>query len=378
MKKEKIVGLVTTHFAINYGAILQAYALHTTIKKLGYTCEVINYSPNDRLYGNKNNYNFSSLKSIVSSILLFLNVKYRDDIEKKKSRFSTFLNDFFTLSKDKYQTYEDIKKHIAQYDILICGSDQIWNLNLLNNPIFFLEFNDVLPNAKYIAYAPSISEKLSDIQYHDILRRTSHFSAIALREKNDANILNDMSDKKIIDVLDPIFLINQHEWKDVSIDIDISTPYILCYEVASDANFTKVLKILRKKLQYKLVCINTKPYNKHNADILLTDVSPQQFVGLIKNANFVLTSSFHATAFSVMFEKQFYTVSSKHRASRHRNLLIQLDLQSRIITDLEKFQKEKNIEKINYTIINDKLKKLKQKSINYLTQSLEGKYDYNS
>ena len=120
------------------------------------------------------------------------------------------------------------------------------------------------------------------------------------------------------------------------------------------------------------------PYNKHKADILLTDVSPQQFVGLIKNSEFVFTSSFHATAFSVIFGKEFYTAASKNRSSRHENLLTQVNLKSRLIVDIEEFQKETTIEKIDYEDLNKKLEQLKVKSLNYLTQSLKGSDEHNS
>lgn len=365
------VGLVTTHFTINYGAVLQGYSLYKAIENLGHDCEVINYSPEGNVYGKKNVYRFNTIKASVSSFLLCSNIKFRRDLMRKRESFSLFVKENFKLSDKKFTTYDDVNKNMANYDALVCGSDQIWNINLMNDPVFFLEFHRRLPDAKYVSYAASIAEKMTNTQYESILNRVNHFDAISIREQRDASILNSMSDKEVVDVLDPVFLQTKSDWLELAENVHVNEPYILCYEMSSDNKFADALKKLRQNLGIKLVCINSKPYNKHGADILLTDVSPQEFVSLISNASFVFTSSFHGVAFSIILEKQFYTMASKFRDSRHRNILNQFSLESRIISDSTIFESKQSLPIIDYSVVSKKVKLLSQRSQNFLKKALE-------
>ncbi|XVH58076.1 polysaccharide pyruvyl transferase family protein [Providencia hangzhouensis] len=364
------VGLVTTHFTINYGAVLQAYALHKSILNLGYDCDVIDYAPQDAVYGNKSSYNFSNLRASVGSIIKFANVKHRKEIQKKKRYFSRFLEDKFNLSDSKFTSIEDVKNNISNYDAFVCGSDQIWNLNLIDDPVFFLQFNDVRPDANYIAYAPSVSERLTESQYQTILERTKHFNKVSIREKNEAEYINSISDKEVVNVIDPVFLFDKSQWNDVAQDPKIDGEYILCFEVSSDRNFTEGLKYVRDKLGLKLVTINTKPYNKHGSDYLLTDVSPEEFVGLLKNATFVFTSSFHATAFSVIYEKHFIAMANKKRSSRHASLLSHSGCEHRLVYTLDDLKKINLLDEKLHENTKLNISKIRDFSLKYLNDSL--------
>jgi hypothetical protein len=368
----KKIGLITTHFAINYGATLQAYALHKAINNLNHTCEVVDYSPSEQVYGKEISYNFSSLKESVNSLFIFFNRKYQKDMASKINSFDLFVRENFNLSTDKYSSYQDLKANILEYEVLICGSDQIWNLNLINDPVFFLEFTEELPKTRFISYAASIAEELTKEKYQELVKRVSHFSAISIREKNDACKLRQLSKKKINWVLDPVFLLTKSDWRCISKDVDIDEPYILCYEVSSSKIFSEALRIFKKKSGLRLVCINSRPYNKHNADVMLTDVSPQEFIGLIKNASFVFTSSFHAVVFSIVFERQFFVVANKLRSSRHESILNALSLESRLGYDLEDCIDLNEVKGIDYDKVREKLLCLREASLAYLNLSIKG------
>ena len=204
------IGLITTQFAINFGAVLQAYALRKKIENIGYDCEIISYFPNYKV-GGRNNIplKFNSLKNTVLSFIYLLNLKYQKDYQKKIEKFNKFLNKECNLSEQKYYSYLELKNKLPKYDCLVCGSDQIWNLNLFSDPSLFLRFENIYPDINYIAYAPSIAENLTDRQYESIIKKTHHFSAISIREKNAANILNKYSDINIKNVLDPVFLLSE-------------------------------------------------------------------------------------------------------------------------------------------------------------------------
>ncbi|WP_064605348.1 polysaccharide pyruvyl transferase family protein [Photobacterium sp. J15] len=366
------VGLITTHFTINYGAVLQGYALQKAIINLGYNCETIDYSPEGDSYGKKNKYNFSTLRGSIGSVLQLINFKYRHDLSKKRELFNEFVSKEFNLSSAKFSDYSDLKKNVSEYDVFVCGSDQIWNLNLIDDLSFFLKFDCVYPNSKYVAYAPSVSEALSDEQYDEITKRVKHFSHLSTREEDASIRLANHSNRKVENVIDPTFLLTQQDWASLAEGIKIDEPYILCFEVASDSHFSARLKELRKKLPYKLVTISTKPYNKHSADYNLTDISPYQFLGLIKNAKFVITSSFHATAFSVIFEKDFLVIPNKFRSSRHVNLLKKFDLESRILFSGDDLSNFVSLENINYENVRNKVRDIRANSLNYLENALKG------
>jgi hypothetical protein len=164
-------------------------------------------------------------------------------------------------------------------------------------------------------------------------------------------------------------LLDQSEWAEIAEPLRIKKPYMLCYSIADDSTFNDVIRILRKKMNCKLVCINLRPFNKFNADFSLVDVSPQNFIWLFQNAEFICTSSYHGTAFSVLFEKQFYVAPGKLRASRHESLLGQLSLNNRLLYNSSSIEKMVELEKINYEDVSKKLYELKNDSINYLASS---------
>jgi hypothetical protein len=283
----------------------------------------------------------------------------------------TFIQKQCVLSPVKYNSYTDLYKRISKkYDCLVCGSDQIWNLNLFNDPSFFLRFERILPGIKYIAYAPSIAENLTEEQYSILSDNIKHFTSISVREKGDVIKLQQITGKKIKCVLDPVFLLSEYDWSDIMQPIDkIARPYILLYTVAGNKEYRAITQKLKKEFGYKTVCINTHLYNKYHANYCMTDVSPENFIWLIKNASIVCTTSFHALAFSIIFNKQFIVVPDEKRASRHISILNELDIRDHLFFDANQFD-EKNIPQIDYNQVNIRLNALKATSLDYLRRAL--------
>jgi hypothetical protein len=373
LKNQKI-GLITTHYAINYGAVLQAYALHKTISKINGKCEVVDYTPDNKSIGRKIIFKFESIKSIIYSFILFVNFKYRKSHKNKVRKFDNFLIKEFHFSNLKFQSIADLKNNLSEYDILICGSDQIWNLNLFNDEAMFLKFDNILKAKKNISYAPSIAEKMTSNQLEIISKNIKHFSHLSLRESIGIEELSTVSNKKIKHVLDPVFLLEEEHWNEISEPVSIDGPYILLYIIGGAGSYIKKsVDLIRKKLGYKLVYINLAPFDKFQSDLSLNDVSPGQFIFLIKNANFVITSSFHGTAFSAHFGKQFFAYPVEDRSSRHISLLKKIGLEDRLIDDDNYIEKCTSLKNIQYDEI-DKIKNLSiSDSLLYLKNAINNK-----
>ncbi|MCL1938048.1 MAG: polysaccharide pyruvyl transferase family protein [Candidatus Azobacteroides sp.] len=363
------IGLITTHYAINYGAALQAYALYKELEKFGRS-EIVNIVINTAVSGRKINYKIDSIHNILLSCFTLFNFKYRKQFYEKIRLFDRFIKTKCKLSSEIYTSYDDVRQRLPFYDYLVCGSDQIWNLNLLQNPIFFLRFEDIYPNTKYIAYAPSVAEKLTKEQYNILAENIKHFSAISVREKEGVDEVQKCTNKIVKNVLDPVFLLEAKDWELIMEPVeDIKVPYILLYTIAGNKEYTRVVNIIRKIYPYLVVCISTHAYNKFNADMCIYDTSPENFLWLIRNAEFVCTSSFHATAFSIIFEKQFIAIPDKRRSSRHESLLQQLGIENRLVFHSKDIKSIDHLG-IDFISVRENLVRLRQESINFLKESL--------
>lgn len=364
------VGIITTHRAINFGAVLQGFALNRSINKIPEVkCEVIDYIPNEKNFGRDITYKFDGLRNIIYSLILFGNRKYRLGHSKKVDFFDQFVDKHITKSLKNYTFTQDFHPDINSYDVLICGSDQIWNLSLIDDPIFFLHFNESI-DSKKVAYAPSITQQMSKDQIKLIKERTNDFHSLSLRENESAELFSKLLGRNIKSVLDPVFLLSENEWKEIEEKPDfVKEPFILSYGLVSDPLLKDSINYVKKELNIKHIDIQVRPFNKYNANICTNKLSPSNFVWLFRNADFICTSSFHGTCFAILFNKNFVTVPSKDRSLRIENILNITKLKSRQIKSKEQL-KSGIIKNIKYEEVNDLLDKQINYSTNYLTNSI--------
>lgn len=360
----KRIGQFTTHKAINYGAVLQAYALKKVLANYDTVVETIDVLPNSSRYGRKIRYDFTSFKSLLYSMLLFIKFKYRIRHKRKVNSFDQFVNEEFVLID-----MNSFKETINRYDYLVCGSDQIWNLNLLDEPYFFLDFGDIDFLGKRVAYAPSITEKMSMEKDNRLLNYMSNFESLSLREFSDVDKYSNLLGRKIYHVLDPVFLLRKDQWmviaeKPENFEIN---DFILSYGLVSNNALANAIKVVKSALGIKHVDIQVRPFNKYKADVCLNDFNPRNFIWLFLNATFICTSSFHGTAFSVLFNKMFLSAPSSDRSSRIVSLLDSVGLSDRIINDNDSLKTKKLLKEINYNQVNISLNEQIKNSLNYLT-----------
>lgn len=370
----KKAGLLTTHRAINYGAVLQAFALSYVLNSYeNVKCDIIDYDPKLSTYGRKTRYKFGSIKDFAYSILLFLNKNYRNRQKEKVSKFDQFVKYRLPLSNKKFTTITEVEKEIDKYDFLLCGSDQIWNLNLMNEPTFFLDFKNVKSNYKKIAYAPSITEKMSKEQLNVIKDRIKDFNYLSMREKESAERFTKIIGREVKNVLDPIFLLTKDEWSQISTkpeNINVNKPFILSYGLVSNPIFGESIKFVKQKKGLMHIDLQVRPFNKYDADVCVNNLSPENFVWLFLNADFICTSSFHGTSFSILFNKEFITIPAQDRSSRIENILDITGLTARYIRSAKDLS-EDLMEKIDYTQSNKLLNKQIKYSRDYLDQSMK-------
>ncbi|HIY37457.1 MAG TPA: polysaccharide pyruvyl transferase family protein [Candidatus Paraprevotella stercorigallinarum] len=323
----KKVGIITMHKVINYGSALQAYALQRTIEKLGYDCEIIDY-----IYPNE--YHLSQWLKMPfwkSWILFIIQLLYGFPQKKRIKLFEAFYSRFLKLSPTCYQSREQLQNNPPHYDIYVTGSDQVWNPKyIVGDTSFMLSF---VSNVPKIAYSASFATDSIPDEYRKLYKTClNEYAAIAVREQKGVEIIKSLSEKNARVVLDPTLLLGAEEYEDIAerSTIHMDEPYILAYILGYSFNpypyVERLIKHVQQKTGYK-VCLlnisNVKMLFSHNTK-RLQKVGPSEFVYLFKNASFVITTSFHGTAFSIIFNKPFYALVKQGNTDDRLISLLQL------------------------------------------------------
>lgn len=312
---------LTTQYANNYGALLQCYALSKYLNNLdGIECQVIQYYHPTADASWKLIYKPSNFRSLLKTIYTSLNVRY---LVKRKSKFKVmkaFMFGYLPLTEEKYTTPESIRSNPPLADVYICGSDQIWNMMQMveGKLIYFLDFAP--DNAKKIAYAASIADPWTKDQEAMVAPLLKRFTAISIREKGNLPQVQSLFSKATV-VIDPVFLLNRGQWDELrSNKRVIDEPYILCYFLSVTDQMVQTVKKIKKLTGYKIVHLNINALDKFNSDYVIRDADPREFIGLISKASFVCTNSFHCSAFSVIYRRNFTFCPKAHANERIVNL----------------------------------------------------------
>jgi len=252
--------------------------------------------------------------------------------------------------------------------VVIAGSDQIWNSFMQNgkDPAFYCAFES--NKNKCISYAASFGSDKIEIGYEDYVKQSLlHLKSISVREYSGINILKSLG-LNGTQVLDPVFLLSQDMWRLMCGEKKMSN-YILIYDfLHNDYNIKKLSLLLSKKYQKKIISINDfKPLSY--ADVNVNNAGPIEFLEYVSNADMVISSSFHATAFSVIFGKQFYTfpLLGHGNSSRMRDFLNMISLDKRFIDSFDKFD---STDIIDYDKVNLIIKEEQIKSKHWLLSQL--------
>lgn len=370
---KKRVGLVTCYIN-NYGACLQAYALQTSVKSLGFDCEIIQYTP----VSNVKKYGFT--KCIVNKIKDFirlLRIPNYSFVLARKRKFEKFRKKHLIFSEENYPSAEYLYNRNLPYCAFITGSDQIWNPLIHNNcfdKIYMLDF--VKSGVKRIAYAPSIGIASLPDEYNESMKRyLEEFDVLSTREQSGADIVCSLVSKPCCVVLDPTLLLNREKWLNIATPRLIEKQYIFCYVFSEQQYINLLIERAKDKLRIDAVIIPLKDRDFSGTDILVKSVGPLDFVSLIANASLVITDSFHATAFSINLNIPFYSClrniqgEKNNMNTRITSILELTGLEDRLVTNESKIPSEVNLN-IDFTQSNIKLCKKRESDLCFLRTSL--------
>lgn len=338
------IGILTFYYNNkNYGGLLQAYALQYFLMSKGYECEQICWDFGAALLQHED---VSSLRKTIEQRIQSHNFLYKvekrilhmammDKLTVREGSFKVFEKEI--PHSEKVYTVDNYSQIAQEYDVVVVGSDQIWNMAWYC-PEHFLNFTGSTVKISYAASMPNC--ELNDSQRKTVADHLRSFSAISVREKNTQQFLEEITKKKISWMPDPTLLLTHDEWENVmSVKREsVTEPYIFCYFLGGGARKRDKAVSIARKTGRKIVVLphltDVRPEDAFFGDVKLYDVSPRDFIGLISNAELIMTDSFHATVFSIIFQRSFVTFSREENDkgnSRIGTLLAELGLEDHIV-----------------------------------------------
>ena len=356
------VGTITFHTALNFGAVLQTYALYKVIKDKGNDVKVIDY----RSEFNEKRFAPKSFKYFCKPHTIY-NTLFRNGYEiYYKDGFVDFLHNHLQLTSTLRK--EDLPSLNREFDTFITGSDQVWNLACTEgDDTYYLPF--VQDFTKRNSYAASIGynkiPESSKERYRNLMKDFNH---ISVREKAGVDIVKELTGIDAELVLDPTLLLNKEQWQTIADYSKVpATKYLLIYVMAEDKVLINEAQKFAKEHGMKVVYINQRLFKLAIA-INMRNISPELWLGLFLCADAVATNSFHGLVFSINFNRQFITryIPRSIANSRMETILDLLDLHSRRM-DSETYNATNAID---YYTTNAKLIFWRNKSLQYLDKVL--------
>lgn len=321
---------ITCHDVYNVGASLQAYALQTYLKSLGHDVKIINYKP-DYLSGH---YRLDVVsnpkydKPLIRQAYLLAKLPGRLRMLPRKKAFDEFTAKYLTLTK-RYASNAELAAEPPEADVYFAGSDQIWNPLFPNgkDPAFYLDFMRQGVRASYAA-SFAVDEFPQEL-WAITAKYLSRFDNIAVRETSGLAILKSLGITNAQTVLDPVFLLDKAHWEAMAkLPPKAKEPYLLVYDFDNSPAVRTLAEKIAAERGLKIYSIFDLPYAEH----CFTLCGPEEFLGLMRQADFVLSNSFHATAFSVIFEREFAVVERTEKINtRMRDFTAMLGISERML-----------------------------------------------
>ncbi|HEX9062535.1 MAG TPA: polysaccharide pyruvyl transferase family protein, partial [Clostridia bacterium] len=287
---------------------------------------------------------------------------------KRKKNFRLFLEKHLKCTKERFHNAAELYKSAPHADIYITGSDQVWNDEILGqyDEGYLLSF--VKSDSLKVSYAASIGKDIISHEYANKLRPfLESFDYISVREETAKKALENVGLNNITQVLDPVFLLDTKMYEEILTEPAIDD-YVLIYCFNSNKECYDLANLLARNNKLKTISLNGWT-NKFNTDYLVNTASPSEFLGYLKNARYVVTNSFHGTAFSILFEKEFYVIPPKSNSSRMESLLNAAGLQDRIITSNTTIE---DMASIDYSLAKQQLSNDIELSKDFLNNLLDG------
>lgn len=364
------------------GRFLQAYCLYSALQNLGHSVEIINYRPEGFSYS-------LSVKRIIKNILknpgeiksyyaafkkkVFSNMNKNKTIESENN-YLEFIHHSIKYNL-KVVSKEQLNEIANGYDAYICGSDQIWNpyFSCGRDSVYYLAF---APSYRRIAYAASFGTlDIPKNAMSQMIPLIEGIPYISIREKKSRDELESKYGIVAEHVCDPTFLMSQEWWNDFASEKTVNTKYILLYVFDNNPKPRLWADALSKKTGYKVVAVSDSIEDCLRPYIKVGDMHPKQFTSLFKNAEIVLTQSFHGVVMSILYNRPFWVFDRKEAGQvsglilRIQDLLSTYSLEDRIIYNDDKCVPEAR--SINYFVVNMKIAQERGRSLTFLEKSLK-------
>ena len=365
------IGIITFQNAENYGAVLQCKALYTYLAECGNNVEIIDYrcptvENTYRIFPKFRKNIFILVRQCIGSLKNYKGLKLR------KQKFQQFLASF---DKTRPLSLDEICKANFDYDIIISGSDQVWNPNITGgfDKAYFLDFKG---RFRRIGYAISLGNinypQFSGKEFYDLIRP---FDYLSFRELDAAEFISRKISRQCMQVVDPTLLLTREQWDSIVENTVFPTPtkYILVYYVIKGQSSDELVRIaeqLSKTHHIPIINIkidrNTSRYHIKVNNLL--NVGPLEFVYLIKNASMVVTSSFHGATLSCIYQKDLSIVMPKENDPRITAIADMFHLQDRVYSSYEDFIERCNDEKLPIDNRTTEYQEVLERSVKYLQE----------
>lgn len=376
------VGIITFNSAHNYGAVLQAWSLQEYLLATGHEAEIINY----RIPAIDNVYRLFELEKPYKSEKE--NIKHQkkqyQTVKKEEpkkvlafERFERFIAEQLRTTK-AYMSYEELRKETFDYDALITGSDQVWNTGFTRgvNPGYLLDFGP--ERARRISYAVSRGDAvLTNPEKITFERKLAKFDFISVREENVVEEISKLTEHEVEVTADPTFLLEREQFDSIRRSYPCKKPYIYVHNVhvkRMDENLCAVADELSIRTGIPVVTNRRDLYEYKNYLADVSDIGPREFLDVIANAEYIVTNSFHATVFSMIYHKVFITIPSLRNPERMKNLLERLEISDHLMDNPSLLPENLQALQIDY----EKLECLKaeyaKKSKAFLAKALNSEY----
>ena len=369
-------GLVTFYHIHHYGALLQAAATQRAVETLGGECEIVDY------FVNQDNSLFRKPTGLGSAAADVHTALHYAALKARYERFEKFSRDHLRITEHRFESWEELRDTDLPYDVILSGSDQIWNPKIFPDghfdPVFFGTFSE----KRKIAYAPSFGiPKVPEEMEEELRGYLEQFSHIGVRETQGGQIVREVSGKEVPVVLDPTLLLTAEQWSGMA-NMPEGYPvgahedgkgYILCYCINKPGALGSYIQQLAEETGLPVVQLCGIRRKVHPQAKCVFDAGPAEFLGLFKNASYVCTNSFHGTVFSVQFQKPFFTAVAPSELaaperSRTFSILNRLGLTRRIIG---KGDTAGLMDEIDWEAVSERLVKARQGSLDYLKAAME-------
>lgn len=387
----KKVGIITFHFAQNVGAVLQCLALNEYLKRCGYDPFVINYRPKYHtakysawqppIYLASQKARALSERGVDGYKLMaeagksFLASMKNNCCYFKNVKRAEVFNDFLRCNLNQSEAYlsiEELIDHPPTADIYICGSDQVWNKSITNEEFddaYFLRFgNDEI---KRFAYAVSMGE--TDILGNPelFLDKIQRLNEIFLRESTDCEKLSELTGQPCKNVKDPTLLLTAEDYRRFENRTSVQGDYVFVYTVLKSEAIKRIVEALTRDEERSVIDGSTHDYIKGNKPAYRFDplCGPGDFLSYIRDAEYVITNSFHGTVFSILYHKNFITVANNKRNSRMEELLDYIGLKDHLIYNNE-LRSLPDLPPIDYSDVEQRLLKIQKHDSSLLISCL--------